>query len=186
MQAGTNLCEAARPARICRLVTLFVALIAVSACGAGRGSGGGHVREMTMTTQQVTVRIEQILRDTAAAISPEPQLKIVDYLSQSSTCVDPTDGGSSDRTVLNRHYRLVGIPADRKGDVGQQVKTYWESKGYEITSADRLSSNDPQITAFTKPDEFSISLTTSGDGSLGIGSTSPCFWPEGTPEPTDP
>jgi hypothetical protein len=164
---------------------VFVALFAVSGCSSIRGAGGGNVNEKTMTTDQVTTRIEQIIRDTVAAINPTPQLQMVDYLSQPTTCVDPTDGGSSDRTVLNRHYRLVGIPTDRNGEVGQQVKIYWESKGYDITSAVRLNSRDPQITAFTKPDEFSISLKTGGDGSLGIGSTSPCFWPNGTPEPSN-
>jgi hypothetical protein len=184
MRAAPTPCTAPPANRAGYLAMILVTLIAVAGCGIGRSPIRRPVDEKTMTTLQVTSRIEQIIRDTVAGLNPKPQLKVIDYLSHPTTCIDPSDGGSPDRAVLTRHYRLSGIPNDRNGDIGRQVKTQWERKGYKINSADRLETNEPQITGHTQPDEFSISLTTNADGALAIGSTSPCFWPNGTPEPS--
>jgi hypothetical protein len=165
-----------------RLIAVLPSVAALAACGVLPGEK--HLEKNTMTKQQASDRIEQIIRDTVAKLDPKPQLSAIDYLSQPTTCIDPTDGGSSDRTVLTRHYLLRGIPHDRNGAIGQQVKRYWENSGYKISSSVRLDTNEPQTTGFTQQDQFSISLTTGGDGSLGIGATSPCIWPNGTPEPS--
>jgi hypothetical protein len=142
------------------------------------------VDDKTMTQKQATERVEQIIRDTVAALSVKPRLEMIESMSQADNCVDPTDGGSPDRTVISHSYWLRGIPRSRNGDIGRQVKSYWESKGYKITDVNGLNTNEPNINGYTQPDEFLFSIETNVDGDVNIGATSPCIWPNGTPEPT--
>ena len=141
------------------------------------------MEKKTMTQKQATERVEQIIRDTVAALSLKPRLEKIEPMSQPGNCVDPTDGGSPDRTVISHSYWLRGIPRSRNGDIGQQAKSYWESKGYKITGAQGLNTGEPNINGYTQPDEFLFSIETNVDGVINIGATSPCIWPNGTPGP---
>ncbi|HEU5156364.1 MAG TPA: hypothetical protein VFU43_05155 [Streptosporangiaceae bacterium] len=140
--------------------------------------------ETTMTEKQATARIEQLIQDTVAVLDPKPRLEIIESMSQPGSCVDPTDQGSPDRTVVSHSYWMRDIPRSRNGDIGQQAKRYWESKGYKITKFDGLNTNEPNINGYTQSDEFLFSIETNVDGDLNIGATSPCIWPNGTPEPS--
>jgi hypothetical protein len=168
--------------RFGRPVAVALCVTTLAACGVLPGRK--HVEKNTMTQKQATDRVEQLIHDTVAALSPKPRLEIIDYMSQPTSCVDPTDGGSPDRTVISHSYWLRGVPHGRNGDIGRQVEAYWKSKGYKITAVQGLDTNKPDINGYTQPDEFLISIETNVDGDLDIGATSPCIWPNGTPEPS--
>lgn len=167
------------------MIAMYVILVTLSGCG---GSGGpsdrSHVNDKTMTQKQATERVEQIIRETVAALTIKPRLEMIESMSQPDSCVDPTDGGSPDRTVISHSYWLRGFSRTRNGDIGQQAKDYWESKGYKITNVNGISANEPNISGYTRPDEFLFSIETNVDGDVNIGATSPCIWPNGTPEPS--
>jgi hypothetical protein len=167
------------------LIVVSLAVVMLAACGViPNGKPGKPVERNTITKQQAIDRAEQIIRDTGAAVKPKPRLERYPSVAEETNCVDPTDGGSPDRTIISREYWLRDVPRSRNGEVAQQIKAYWDSKSYKITGADRFDTGNPEITGHTLPDEFRISLTTNVDGDMSIGTNSPCIWPNGTPEPS--
>jgi hypothetical protein len=165
-----------------RIVALLSAL-AIAACGIISG-GGKHVEKNTMTQQQATNRVEQIIRDTIAALNPKPELSKQEAMSQPTSCVDPTDGGSPDRTVISHTYLLNGLPGSHNGAIASRIKAYWDSQDVRYNNSDGLTSDHPDITGYTRPDEFLVSLSTNAQKVLMLTVTSPCIWPNGTPEPS--
>jgi hypothetical protein len=168
--------------RCVRSIAVALTILMVAACGLGSG-GGKRVEKNTMTQRQATERVEQIIRDTIAMLDPVPHLERQEAMSQPRSCVDPTDGGSPDRTVISHTYLLRGLPDDHNGTVAKRIKAYWDSKGVRFSNADGLASNEPDITGYTRQDEFLVSLSTNAQKVLMLTVTSPCIWPNGTPGP---
>lgn len=146
-------------------------------------SGGNPVFKPTITQQHANARAEQILRDTAAAITPRPALEIDQLLSGPEPCmVNPSDT-SDKRVEVGFTYWLRGISTQDNASVGQQILRYWKHKGYGISSTGGIGTDSPEITGVT-PDNFLFSLQTSANGAMFIGASSPCLWPKGTPPPS--
>jgi hypothetical protein len=161
----------------------LLSVLVIAACGIISG-GGKRVEKNTMTQQQATARVEQIIRDTASMLDPKPELKKQEAMSQPTSCVDPTDGGSPDRTVISHTYLLSDLPSSRNGAVASRIKAYWDSQGVRYSNSDGLASGNPDITGYTRSDEFLVSLSTNAQKVLMLTVTSPCIWPNGTPEPS--
>jgi len=82
-----------------------------------------------------------------------------------------------------RTFWLRGIsPRDNAG-IGGQVLRFWRKQGYRVYQTQGLGTNAPNVFASTRRDDFLIALESSADGSLRIGDTSPCLWPDGTAPP---
>ncbi|SFI88858.1 hypothetical protein SAMN05216275_105280 [Streptosporangium canum] len=138
----------------------------------------------TMTEAQALARVEQIIKETVAVVRPEPRLDLYAPSLNSNMCLDPTDGGSEDRIVVNRSYYLRGIPQGKISEVVGQIKKHWEQQGYYISG---VSANGRNMTGRSRPDDFLLSLLSAYDGDdvvLSMGASSPCIWPDGTPEPS--
>ncbi|MFJ2029631.1 hypothetical protein [Streptosporangium sp. NPDC087985] len=163
-----------------RLTAMIVAIVILTAgC-----TGGEAVNRPTMTEAQALARVEQLIKETAAVIRPKPRLDLYRPSLNPNSCLDPTDGGSEDRVVMNRSYYLRDIPQDQVAEVARQVKQYWEQQGHYIEG---ISTNGLNISGRSRPDDFLLSLapTDAGDDVvLNLASTSPCVWPNGTPEPS--
>ena len=152
--------------------------LSVPAC-----SGGNPVSKPTMTQQHATTRAQQILRETADAITPPPTLEINNLLSGTGPCL--AESSDSDKQVqVALSYWLRGIPPRENADIGRQILHYWKHKGYAITSTKGVGTGSPTIAGGTVSDDFLISLQTSSNGTMFIGTTSPCIWPHGTPPPS--
>lgn len=168
-----------RPAwRWMAVVTAALTGLSVAAC-----SGGTHVSEPTMTQQHATARAQQILRETAVAITPRPTLEINPLLSGTGPCLAESSD-SSKQVQVALSYWLRGIPPQDNVNIGQQILHYWKHKGYAITSTKGVGTGSPTIAGGTVSDDFLISLQTSSNGAMFIGTTSPCIWPHGTPPPS--
>jgi len=77
---------------------------------------------------------------------------------------------------------LRGLPKekDKLADIARSVRRHWEQRGHIIEAVSR---DGLVITARSRSDDFRLSLSwTSGD-IPGLGVSSPCVWPKGTPEP---
>lgn len=169
-----------------RPIPILIAItILATGCTAGIGnseqSKKGNVNESTMNQEQALARVEQLIKETVQAIKPKPRLDLFQPSLITQSCLDPTDGGSQERIIINRIYYLRDIPRDQLSRVAQQVRQYWEKQGHLITntSADGLN-----IFGRSRPDDFLISLQSSGDDLLNLGASSPCIWPNGTPGPS--
>ncbi|MEU9832664.1 hypothetical protein AB0D67_14135 [Streptosporangium sp. NPDC048047] len=158
---------------------IVVVVVIVTGC-----TGGDAVDKPTMTEAQALARVEQLIKETAAVVQPKPRLDLYAPSLNPNMCLDPTDGGSEDRIVVNRSYYLRGIPQDKVSEVVGQIKSYWEQQGYRISG---VSANGRNITGRSRPDDFLLSLLSAYDGDdvvLSMGASSPCIWPNGTPEPS--
>ncbi|MEV8566815.1 hypothetical protein AB0436_14820 [Streptomyces sp. NPDC051322] len=127
--------------------------------------------------------MEQLIRETADALTPRPKLELYEPGSATAQCLDPTDGGSEKRRVVSRVYWLRGVGKADNQRLGQQVLHLWKKQGQLITSATGVGTDKPEIHGGSKPDDFLIALEASDNGWLSIGATSPCIWPQGTPPP---
>ncbi|MFF5212736.1 hypothetical protein [Streptosporangium sp. NPDC000396] len=165
------------------MLRLAVMIVAVALLVAGC-TGGEAVNEPTMTEAQALARVEQLIKETAAVIKPKPRLDLYRPSLNPNSCLDPTDGGSEDRVVMNRSYYLRDIPQDQVAEVARQVKQYWEQQGHYVQGT---SPNGLNISGRSRPDDFLLSLAPTEDDHgivLGLAATSPCVWPNGTPEPS--
>jgi hypothetical protein len=164
-----------RSSRLGRIVPVLAAAGLLAACSGGSVSSS----KPKMTPAQASTRAEQILRDTAAALNPKPQLEPDPTMTFTDQCLG--NQAHADQMVqYTLTYWLRGITESQNTTIGAQIKTYWEKQRYDITDAKGLAKGQPTINGFTR-DDFSISLGWSVGGALSIGTTSPCFYPHGTP-----
>ncbi|WP_248961816.1 hypothetical protein [Sphaerisporangium perillae] len=160
---------------------LIIVIIAIVALAAGCVRGGKAVDKPTLTQDEAVARIEQLIHDTANALTPMPRLDLYRPSLNVGSCLDPTDGGSEDRVVISRTYFLRDIPKDKITNVAKQVKAYWEQQGHLIQG---VSETGTVISGRSRPDDFLLSVDHSDNDVLALGATSPCIWLNGTPEPS--
>jgi hypothetical protein len=161
--------------------------IFVAACGFDGGSSPERtpsVGQTTITQRQADERVEQILRQTSAKLHPKPHLELFRPASQPYHCDDRENAGDDPRMVASRTYWLRDVAVEHNVSIGDQIKKIWEQQGYLITTAQGMGTDQPNLTGRTRPDDFLIALSAGDNGQLSIGATSPCVWPNGTPEPT--
>jgi hypothetical protein len=155
------------------------AAIAAAIAGLLTACSGGGVAAKTMTQAQATQRAQTILRETAVALDPEPTLEVAPLTTYTDQCLADIPNASQMVTVAYTYY-LRDVPASRYGSIGQQIKAYWQKRGYTISTSGGFSGNQPAIYGQTK-DAFLISLDSNSQNTLYIGATSPCVYPHGTP-----
>lgn len=165
-----------RTARLYRIAIAVAAALLVTSC-----SGVNPVFRPTITQQHASDRVEQIVRDTVARITPRPRLELYKPGSNVSGCmVDPSDTADT-RVQVSNAYFLRGV-RDSNASISEQVLRLWKQAGYAITDTHEVGGAMPSINGVTQ-DDFYIGLEWTGSGDLSIGATSPCLWPDGTPPP---
>ena len=96
-------------------------------------------------------------------------------------CLDDTNPQSAaGRVVVARGYWLRGIAQSGNATIGEQVLQLWRKKGWVISTTEGIGTSAPQITALPSP-TLPVSLQSSDNGSLSLGASSVCIWPNGTP-----
>ncbi|WP_250214682.1 hypothetical protein [Acrocarpospora catenulata] len=162
---------------------ILVGVVLIAGCAPNDIAKGGHVDSSakTMTKAQALARVEQLVKEAAVVVTPNPKLEIYEPSLVDDLCLDPIDGGSQERIVINRSYYIRGIPKDQIKQIASRVKAYWEQQGHFIEA---VSPDGANVYGRSRPDDFYITLSwTDGDVPM-LGSTSPCIWPNGTPEPS--
>lgn len=140
---------------------------------------GSPMNQTTITQRHASERIEQLLRGTAAHLTPKPRLKLDVLQSYTGNCLV---GENDPRSQVTRSYSLIGLTSHDKIAVGEEILRLWKQVGYYIGSTAGIGKSTPNISGDTQ-DDFLISLEAGGNGVLSIGATSPCLWPNGTPPP---
>ncbi|MFC7387285.1 hypothetical protein [Sphaerisporangium rhizosphaerae] len=135
----------------------------------------------TMTEAQALARVEQLINETVSALRPKPRLEVDPTSLRNGPCGNSVDSGSKGRIIVGRNYYLREIPKDQINAVALQVREYWKQRGYVIEG---VSKTGKTIAARSTPDDFLLALDAVGDDGLGLGASSICVWPNGTPEPT--
>jgi hypothetical protein len=140
---------------------------------------GCTTNKPTITQAQALARVERLIRDTAAAITPAPRLELIPSSVPPSMCLH--DDESQEQVVISRSYWLRDIPQSDNMSISRQVRAYWEKQGHVIVAAG--NANNPDLSGSSRPDHFNLALTWAEGDHLYLGAASTCVWPDGTPPP---
>jgi hypothetical protein len=149
---------------------LLVALLLITGC---------TMNQSAMTSEQATKRVEQLIRDTAAALTPRPRLELIPFSTAPNMCLD--EGKSHDHLVINRKYWLRDIPKSENMSIARQVRADWDKQGHVVLSTGGWEVGHPSIGGESRPDQFILALTWAEGDDLYLAATSPCVRAEGSP-----
>ncbi|MEU0239212.1 hypothetical protein ABZ234_16125 [Nocardiopsis sp. NPDC006198] len=160
--------------RACSGIAVVVAL---TACGPGVDSDTSE-EEAAMTHDEAYTRVEEHIAAAVAVFPEAPELEALGG-DIANPCDDTVDGGESGRASVGRTYWLRGLPAEDNEASVELLHEYWTANGYQVTDDGRPE--DLAVFVENEEDSFRMSVQSSAQGSLSIGASSPCVWPEGAP-----
>jgi hypothetical protein len=154
-------------------------VLALAATGCGPGVSGGSGTETTMTEDEAAEKVREHIDNTMTALPEEAQLEerrgtVV------AACDDPTDGGSRDRVTVSETFWVRGLPVEDNEATVELLHEHWSSNGYQVF--EDLRPEDVFLSVQHSEDAFGVTVQVAGDGSLVLSASSPCVWPEGTPD----
>ncbi|WP_198658981.1 hypothetical protein [Nocardiopsis sp. FIRDI 009] len=131
-----------------------------------------------MTQDEAYERAEEHI---AGAVAVLPETVVLSSLGGdlSNPCFDTVDGGASGIAAVGRTYWLRELPVEDNEANVDLLYEYWTANGYQVTDDGRP--DDLAVFVEHEEDSFRMSVQSSVQGSLSISSSSPCVWPEGTP-----
>lgn len=132
----------------------------------------------TLTIEQARERAQQHIDRAVAALPVTPELTL--HRDDELECTDPDDKGPAGRYQVGRTYWLDEVPAERSAEIVDTLHDHWTSGGFRVL-ADERSADDRFVSVEHDEDAFRMSVQQSKDGSLSLGASSPCLWPEGEP-----
>lgn len=136
----------------------------------------------TVTHVQALERVERLIRQTAAALTPPAELELIPYSTPPNPCAWSEDG-IPERFSINRKYWLRGLPGGGIVAAARQVHDHWEAQGHAITSTGGFETGHPSITGTSNPDGFVLALAWAEGDNLYLAATSPCLPPQDAPHP---
>ena len=139
----------------------------------------------TITQAQAEDRVAEIIMSTIAALDPKPALEAKRSTSGDLRACTAGVPPPADQLAFTQTYYLAGVKADQFDVVARQFKAFWVKQGWLVTGGTRPGSDLPDLFGGTH-EGFRFSLQSDGSGNLTFGATSPCFWVNGTPEPSPP
>jgi hypothetical protein len=168
-----------KPIRTLTMTTVALAM-ALSSCSSADNPKAAM--KNTITQQQASERAERYVRDAVSALSPTAQLELSGRFDD-SPCDDPTDNGPKGRVIASVTYWLNDIPVDRQSDYVNALFQWWSEHDFAALTDNRA--NDIYVHVENRNDGFRMAVqqTAGGPKRLSLGATSPCVWPNGTPEP---
>lgn len=171
------------------LLAVAAGALLLAGCGGGAGVGGSGAgtasdgteggRQMsTLTIEQARERAQQHIDSAVAALPVTPELTL--HRDDELECTDPDDKGPAGRHQVGRTYWLDEVPAERNAEIVDTLHDHWTSGGFRVL-ADQRSAGDRFVSVEHGDDAFRMSVQQSKDGSLSLGASSPCVWPDGEP-----
>lgn len=149
------------------MVSLIALLAAVSACTSARSA------PPATSQAQALARVEQLIRDTTAALTPVPRLDLIPYSVPPNPCAFSNDG-MPERFTVNRKYWLRDVPKAEIASIARQVMTFWQQQGHAITSTGGFEVGHPSVGGKSRPDGYTLALVWAEGDNLYLAATSPC------------
>lgn len=149
---------------------LAIALV-VSGCGL---SSEGE----TMTEDEAAEKVQEHVDGVLAALPEEAEIEARQG-PNFAACDDPTDGGSKGRVTVSETFWVRGLPVEDNGTNIDLMYEYWTDNGYQILRDKRPEKMS--VTVEHEEDSFRMGVRVSNKGSLSLGASSPCVWPDGKP-----
>ncbi|MFD8497401.1 hypothetical protein [Amycolatopsis sp. NPDC059657] len=133
----------------------------------------------TITVKEANQRVDDLMEQGRKALGPDTRLTD-DFRKESMACDDPTDQGPKGRVFATRDAQVVNTRTSVPQENFAALREWWKVSGFQITSdaSSRLFAENPA-------NGFRMSIETNAQGLLYLGVSSPCVWPNGTPEPKE-
>ncbi|MFE6307452.1 hypothetical protein [Nocardiopsis sp. NPDC057823] len=163
--------------RLKQAAYLPLAVFAMTACSPGADQE--TTMQETMTQDEAATKVDQHITGAVSALPETVELEPVGPVAFAS-CDDPTDGGPRGRVTVSQDQWLNGLLVEENEQNAELLYEYWTANGYRVIRDERP--DKLSIAVENEEDGFLMSLRVSIQGDLSIGASSPCVWPEGTPE----
>jgi hypothetical protein len=152
-------------------VTALLALLLITGCGAEPHN--------TITVEQAEQRVEDYFRQTLAVLPEQarPEVGLIDTYG----CDDPADNGPKGRKIASVDYQIHDLPPAEYPDYVARLERWWRDHNFRILDDERPKRES--IWVENNDDGFRMRIKSNKLGELFMIATSPCVWPNGTPEP---
>ncbi len=153
-----------------------LAALALTACGTYPG-GAMH---NTITAHDAEQRVEDYIQQ-AITVLPS-QHRLTNRFKKTYACNDPTDNGPKGRVIATTDYQIDGLSPDQYDHHLDALKKWWIGHDFRV-----LEDARPKISYVwveNNGDGFRMAVKTNDRGEMYLIATSPCVWPNGTPQPS--
>jgi hypothetical protein len=133
----------------------------------------------TITINQAEERAEEYFRK-ALSVLPE-QAGFEPRLIDTYDCDDPTDNGAKGRQIASVDYEITGLPPAEYPNYVADLERWWRDHDFRVLDDERPTYQS--IWVENNEDGFRMRIEANDVGGLYLVATSPCVWPDGTPEP---
>lgn len=158
-------------------VIALVVMTALSACGESSGSK----MEDTITLEEASRRVDKYLEQAQQVLPTEAEFQR-SYREKAGPCSASSGDGTEGRKLTTTEYQVLGLNRANIPEYFSKLRSWWEQHDY------RVLQNEPKneyLWVEHNPDGFRLALEANAEGELYLGATSPCVWPNGTPEPQE-
>lgn len=163
------------------LAAFFLTFLAffLSGCLDGpspENGSSGEQKKGNMNQEQAEERVEEHVRRATSALPSSVDLEAREG-TITAACDDPTDDGPKDRVTVSRTYVLNGFPVEDNEETIEILHNYWSNNEYDIISDRRPG--QISVSAEHNEDAFTVFVRSSKQGTLSLGSSSPCVQRDG-------
>jgi hypothetical protein len=139
--------------------------------------------EPTITLDEANRKVDDYIQQGLAQLPPQAELEELTR-SEEFPCDDPTDGGPGGRKSASRNYEVVGLSSeeDEISAYFETLRSWWQASNFEFLRDD-TTGNHRSLDAINRDDSFTMTFVANDEGYLFLMASSPCVWPEGTPDP---
>ncbi|MGQ0839283.1 alpha/beta hydrolase [Actinokineospora sp.] len=139
----------------------------------------GSAMDNTITRKQAEDRVEEYIKQAVSVLDVPFRLEPLGL--DMSDCDDPTDNGPKGRVFADHVYWIRDVPTTENGRQVAALRKWFRDNGFTI--GEDTWDKTKFVSLDKGEDGFRMSLKENFKGELSIGASSPCVWPNGTPEP---
>ncbi|WP_409491669.1 hypothetical protein [Amycolatopsis sp. cmx-11-12] len=133
----------------------------------------------TITEHQAKDRVELYIQTVLSTLPATARRKL--FTQNRSECTDPTDKGPRGRFEISATYEVTGLDVAKFAEYFDAIVEWWSAHDFKVLTDSRPK--DQYVFARNNADAFDMSVQANDLGKFYVGATSPCVWPNGTPEP---
>jgi hypothetical protein len=139
--------------------------------------------EPTITLAEANRVVDEYIQRALAELPQEADLD-ERARSEAFPCEDPTDRGPQGRKIADRDFRVVGLEkdVDKISEYFEALRSWWQANNFKFLRDDTTGKHKT-LDAINRDDSFTMTFVANENGSLFLMASSPCVWPEGTPDP---
>lgn len=149
----------------------------LASCSQG-SEGQGLEVNATITVQAAIGKTEQYIEMARQALSVEARLANP-FKQDSITCSDPVNSGGKGCVMVSHNYEVTGLPPGDPAQHYAKIRDWWAKNSFRVTQD---SQSGGYVLAENNSDGFTMMLRVNQSGKTYLGVSSPCVWPNGTPE----